>query len=443
MHMSSLRSLNNDFWAHHGTTNQVAHYSHKHLDCPLQLIATTPTEASATYPHLQIAFSDPAIKSYEVDRDAQADSDTITPSSSSLSPHAVEFVPCGTVPRIPSRATSLRHPAGEPHLPIRFSEQYCSANKSSEAERDTQVVDGTSRGKPSASQVGASALSGKSSTIAGPSAKQASPTLGAAAVLAPHTTTGASAGHALAITPPPGLDLPTASVFHRGVPEEQWPAGVTSVMLRNIPNRYTPEELLHDLIERGFEGAFDFFYLPTDFATKKNKGYGFVNLLDSGLALALRDAFHGHQLTRYVTQKVLELTPATTQGFEGNAIKYLKHQAGRVQNPWFKPMIFVKGDSEDARDVCLPLAEENLPAWLRGKIGTRPQPSQAKQSTCVEDDTDHVHVSSRDVDADAMAHMEDEVRKFLASCEANDEELLALTRKSRSNRRRGGKAARK
>ena len=36
-------------------------------------------------------------------------------------------------------------------------------------------------------------------------------------------------------------------------------------MLRNIPVRYTAEELIADFHECGFEGSFDFFYLPIDF----------------------------------------------------------------------------------------------------------------------------------------------------------------------------------
>lgn len=157
---------------------------------------------------------------------------------------------------------------------------------------------------------------------------------------------------------------------------QDWPKNTTSVMLRNIPNRYTPEELLHDIVQRGFEGSFDFFYLPTDFCTKKNKGYAFVNLRSPSSAIQFRDAFHGCRLTRYITQKVLELSPAVTQGFDANVSKYLKHQAGRVLNPWFKPMIFVPPEEGAeaglglARWRCLPLSEENLAEHRRTRMET-------------------------------------------------------------------------
>ena len=36
-------------------------------------------------------------------------------------------------------------------------------------------------------------------------------------------------------------------------------------MLRNIPCRYRNEDLLSEVMEAGFTGKFDFFYLPKDF----------------------------------------------------------------------------------------------------------------------------------------------------------------------------------
>lgn len=233
---------------------------------------------------------------------------------------------------------------------------------------------------------------------------------------------------------------------------EEWPAEATSVMLRNIPNRYTPEELLHDMLERGFEGAFDFFYLPTDFTTKKNKGYGFVNLRSPKLAREFREAFHSLQFTRYVTQKVLEMTPATTQGFEGNVVKYLKHQAGRVQNPWFKPMIFVKGEGAD---TCLPLAEENLPESVRSTLKTSRQvqaqvPAErlalALNSGDEGEEGEACSPDSgvADTDAVVLSDMQSAVRRFLRSCseEQGQQAESVSTRKCRGGRRRGGKAAR-
>merc|ERR1712137_872587 len=103
-----------------------------------------------------------------------------------------------------------------------------------------------------------------------------------------------------------------------------WPSGYTTAMLRNIPVRYTAEELLADFSECGFEGTYDFFYLPMDFHNKRNRGYGFVNFRSVELALKFVGVFDRRQLTRYSTQKILEVSPANTQGFEENVNHYAR-----------------------------------------------------------------------------------------------------------------------
>jgi len=166
---------------------------------------------------------------------------------------------------------------------------------------------------------------------------------------------------------------PSSNRISSGVPSGQavwasdWPEGTTSVMIKNIPNRYTTEELLQELVVKGFACAFDFFYLPIDFETKRNKGYCFVNLHTEDLALQFREVFTAQKLERYKTQKVPEVSAATTQGFDANVLKYLQQQSNRIQNPWFKPMIFVPSHVEGQPWSCLPLSMETLPPRLRSQ----------------------------------------------------------------------------
>ncbi|CAE8632271.1 unnamed protein product [Polarella glacialis] len=136
-------------------------------------------------------------------------------------------------------------------------------------------------------------------------------------------------------------------------PAEPWPENATTVMLRNIPNRYTAEELLAEMLAVGFQDGFDFFYLPIDFHTKRNRGYCFINFVSAGLAKGFLEAFHQQRLTRYTTQKILEVAPALTQGFDANVAQYVRKDAQRIQNPWFRPMIFSQetGNGEDAGDL--------------------------------------------------------------------------------------------
>jgi len=125
-----------------------------------------------------------------------------------------------------------------------------------------------------------------------------------------------------------------------------WPETATTVMLRNIPNRYTVEELIAEMLAAGFEASFDFFYLPIDFNTKRNRGYAFINFRAPSDAQKFVATFHRQRLTRYATQKILEVSPALTQGLDANIAQFVKKDAQRIQNPWFRPMIFNR-DGED------------------------------------------------------------------------------------------------
>lgn len=50
-------------------------------------------------------------------------------------------------------------------------------------------------------------------------------------------------------------------------------------MLRNIPNRYSQASLLQEIDAAGYEGTYDFFYLPMDTQNRTNVGYAFINFL--------------------------------------------------------------------------------------------------------------------------------------------------------------------
>ena len=56
---------------------------------------------------------------------------------------------------------------------------------------------------------------------------------------------------------------------------------VTTLMIRNIPNRYTQKDLIQEVDALGFAGTYDFFYLPIDKSTESNVGYAFLNFKDS------------------------------------------------------------------------------------------------------------------------------------------------------------------
>ena len=94
-----------------------------------------------------------------------------------------------------------------------------------------------------------------------------------------------------------------------------WPAGEdrrTTIMLKNIPNKYTQKMLLATIDEE-FRGTYDFFYLPIDFKNKCNVGYAFINLLRPETIVPLAQRFNRKKWERFNSEKVCHITYARIQ----------------------------------------------------------------------------------------------------------------------------------
>merc|ERR1711971_266111 len=93
--------------------------------------------------------------------------------------------------------------------------------------------------------------------------------------------------------------------------QDQW----TTVMIRNIPCRYSQDELYLEIAEVGFR--FNFMYLPPARRSPGNLGYAFVNFVDPQDALAFVGAFTGHAFVcQPKSKKRAEVMFAKLQGFE-------------------------------------------------------------------------------------------------------------------------------
>eukprot|EP00929_Paragymnodinium_shiwhaense_P076727 TRINITY_DN39490_c0_g1_i1.p1 TRINITY_DN39490_c0_g1~~TRINITY_DN39490_c0_g1_i1.p1 ORF type:complete len:590 (+),score=106.86 TRINITY_DN39490_c0_g1_i1:121-1890(+) len=124
----------------------------------------------------------------------------------------------------------------------------------------------------------------------------------------------------------------------------QWDENVVTVMVRQIPRQYTQQMFLQEVIDRGFEGLFDFLYLPFDFR-KNNVGYGFVSFLEPEHAIAFRDAMDGVYLLEKSKQegKALRIHPASLQGYEANCKHFANTKTGTEADPRFSPLFFPGG----------------------------------------------------------------------------------------------------
>lgn len=90
---------------------------------------------------------------------------------------------------------------------------------------------------------------------------------------------------------------------------------ITTVMLRNIPNKYTRAGLLVALTEHGFDPATcNNLYLPMDTESGCNLGYAFLNFVSHGHALEFKSRFDGCRLPSSGSRKVCSVVWANKQG---------------------------------------------------------------------------------------------------------------------------------
>jgi len=101
----------------------------------------------------------------------------------------------------------------------------------------------------------------------------------------------------------------------------------TTMMVRNIPNRYTQHDLIEELESLGFAGTFDFLYAPTDFGTMGNVGYTFINFLTPEWAARCQKELDGYIFKRHqkkTAKKVTTVSVAHLQGLAANLKHYEK-----------------------------------------------------------------------------------------------------------------------
>ncbi|KAJ9563923.1 LOW QUALITY PROTEIN: hypothetical protein OSB04_009083 [Centaurea solstitialis] len=127
----------------------------------------------------------------------------------------------------------------------------------------------------------------------------------------------------------------------------------TTVMIKNIPNKYSQKLLLNMLdnhlhsLQRADGGrrrrstpsSYDFVYLPIDFVNKCNVGYGFVNMTSPAAARRLYAAFHHRNWEVFNSKKICEVSYARLQGLE--ALKeHFKNSKFPREAEEYMPVVF-------------------------------------------------------------------------------------------------------
>lgn len=115
----------------------------------------------------------------------------------------------------------------------------------------------------------------------------------------------------------------------------------TTLMIRNIPNRYTQRELILELEALGFAGTFDFLYAPLDKGTMSNVGYAFVNFIDHTWAAKCMESFHGYRFKRHrkASGKIAAVSIAHIQGLEANLAHYKNAAVNTAKLKQRRPLV--------------------------------------------------------------------------------------------------------
>lgn len=115
----------------------------------------------------------------------------------------------------------------------------------------------------------------------------------------------------------------------------------SSLMVRNIPNKYTQQMLLSEFADAGHgPDKMDFFYLPIDFKNKCNRGYAFVNFVNYKDIIPFVSEYNHRGWKRFNSDKICDITYARIQG-KAAMWKRFENSALMAKDDEFRPKVFV------------------------------------------------------------------------------------------------------
>eukprot|EP01080_Neovahlkampfia_damariscottae_P006922 gene6922-11085_t len=127
----------------------------------------------------------------------------------------------------------------------------------------------------------------------------------------------------------------------------------TTLMIKNIPNKYTQKMLLQT-IDIKFKGSYDFFYLPIDFKNRCNVGYSFINFIDPISIIQFCKELNGKKWEKFNSEKVCELTYARIQG-KLNLIEHFQNSSLMSEETSCRPIIFHSDGPNIGKEQPFPL----------------------------------------------------------------------------------------
>lgn len=119
----------------------------------------------------------------------------------------------------------------------------------------------------------------------------------------------------------------------------------TTVMMRNLPNKYDHNSVIELLWNHNFGDKFDFLYLPIDFRSKSNTGYCFINFIDASYTRQFKKMFAGFDGWSSQSVKKCEVSWSTPfQGLAAHIDRYRNSPMMHESVPaTYKPCLYCQG----------------------------------------------------------------------------------------------------
>ncbi|KAF8775851.1 hypothetical protein HU200_004244 [Digitaria exilis] len=127
----------------------------------------------------------------------------------------------------------------------------------------------------------------------------------------------------------------------------------TTLMIKNIPNKYTSKMLLA-AIDELHKGTYDFFYLPIDFKNKCNVGYAFINMISPTHIISFYQAFNGKKWEKFNSEKVASLAYARIQG-RAALISHFQNSSLMNEDKRCRPILFNPNGLESGDQETFPV----------------------------------------------------------------------------------------
>ncbi|XP_047327757.1 protein MEI2-like 5 isoform X2 [Impatiens glandulifera] len=132
----------------------------------------------------------------------------------------------------------------------------------------------------------------------------------------------------------------------------------TTLMIKNIPNKYTSNMLIA-AIDENFKGSYDFFYLPIDLKNKCNMGYAFINMISLSHVIFFYEAFNGKNWENFNSEKIASIAYARIQG-KAELISYFQNSIPVYEDGHCRSIFFQPEEDQETNEVQLLNSNNNL-----------------------------------------------------------------------------------